>query len=370
MKIVIAPNSFKDSISAIEVCQIIENTIKEMDNSIEIIKIPLADGGDGTIDALHNSLGGKIRKYKTLSPKLDKNIYAPVLILDNKSVVVEIASSSGLNLLKPNERDPLKTGSYGTGLLIDKFIRIYDEIILAVGGSSTVDGGMGILDAVGFKFYNNRGKILTPIGKNLEKIHKISQPKDLNRIKGKIKILADVQNPLLGENGTAKVFSKQKGASKKGEEILARGIKHFYNITKEITGINPDFSMAGASGGIPGFLTAWLNAKVIDGGKYIIKTAGFEKKSENADIIITGEGKIDCQTIFGKLPFQIALSSKKRGIKTIALTGSYPNDNEVNLQYFDIIYPLVTYPMELQFAIKNVKSLLKTATRRALWHYI
>ena len=228
MKIVIAPNSFKESLTSIEVCEIIEETLKKLNNGIITEKIPLADGGDGTISVLQKTLGGEIENIKISDPLGKRKIPAPLLRLSNKkTIVIEIASSSGLHLLKKEDRNPLYTSTYGTGELLKKVISEHNKIWLAVGGSSTVDGGMGILAALGFVFLDKNGKILQPKGENLINIKKIIYPNDYDSLLGKITILADVVNPLLGTDGTVEVFAKQKGADKNGMDILKKGIINF-----------------------------------------------------------------------------------------------------------------------------------------------
>ena len=349
MKCVIAPNEFKGTIDVFRVADIMEKACKEVFPTAKIDKIPLADGGDGTLKVLHHLLGGEIEFFEITTPLLDGKHSAPILFLPNKTAVIEVASSTGLVLLPLEKRNPLFTSTYGTGELIRKALELgAKELWLAVGGSSTVDGAMGILAALGCKFLDENGKELKPVGESLIKIKRIELSPLCKNFPVKMKILVDVQNKLLGKDGGVRTFAPQKGASPEEVDLLEKGMKNFATIVKKLTRSNPEtVKGGGASGGIPVMLSSLLNAEIVPGAEFIAEKAGLKIAVKEADLLITGEGKVDRTTLNGKVPFVACKYAKQYNVKTAIVGGSVEIFDDI-FQIADIVFPSVTYPLKME----------------------
>ena len=312
--IVVAPDSFKESMSAKDVCISMEKGIKRASSSIRCIKVPMADGGEGTMESLVNATNGKIYTSKCTGPLGEEVIAHYGILGDGETGVVEMAESSGINLIKAEKRNPLITTTYGTGELIkcclDKNVK---RLLLAIGGSATNDGGVGAISALGGKFLDRYGKELDFGGGNLHKLSSIdlsNLDKRLDKIQ--IEVACDVTNPLYGKEGASFVFGKQKGADKEMMQFLDDSLKHYAEVTKNTIG--KDFSMesgAGAAGGLGFGLMAFLNANLKRGIDLVIKHSKLEEYIKKCDIVYTGEGSIDFQTQYGKTPIGVAILSKK-----------------------------------------------------------
>ena len=322
--IVLAPDSFKESMSAKEVCIAMEKGIKRASNSIRCIKVPMADGGEGTMESLVDSTGGKIYTSKCIGP-LGNEITARYGILgDGQTGVVEMAEASGINLVPMNKRNPLITTTFGTGQLIkcclDKKVK---KILLAIGGSATNDGGFGAIAALGGKFLDKSGKELGFGGGELDKLYRIDLSDLDQRLRDiEIETACDVSNPLYGKEGASFVFGMQKGADIKMAEVLDNNLKHYAKVTEKIIG--KDFSMksgAGAAGGLGFGLMAFLNSDLKRGIDLVIKYSNLEEYIKTCDMVFTGEGSIDFQTQYGKTPIGVAELSKKYNKPVIALSG-------------------------------------------------
>lgn len=324
MKFVLAPDSFKESMSAKEVCISMENGIKNIFKEAEFIHVPMADGGEGTMQSLVDATGGNIYKVFVHSP-MNKMIEACFGILGNtNTAVIEMAEASGIQLVKREERNPLKASTYGTGELIKAALdKGVEEIIIGLGGSATNDGGAGMLQALGVKFLDDQGKELEPGGGNLIKLKDI----DISRLDNRLlhtKIIAacDVENILCGENGASYVFGPQKGADEHMVKVLDCNLKHYADVVYKQIGKNIDnIKGAGAAGGLGAALLGFCNAELRKGIDIVIEYSGLEEKIENADYVFTGEGSIDFQTKFGKTLAGVAKSAKKFNVPVIALAG-------------------------------------------------
>jgi len=303
MKVLIAPDKFKGSLTAQQVCDVVASTIKEKQLDWAIEKFPMADGGEGTCEILTNISGGKKVKAKARDPLFREIETWYGLSPDGQTAFIEMASASGLQLLKPEERNPLFTSSIGTGDLIAHALKQgVTSIILGCGGSATNDAGIGMATALGFTFLDLNGQPVLPIGDNLSKIISINFSDTMTEIQTcKFLVIADVDNPLFGPNGAAFTFALQKGASHPEIEQLDKGMKHFSKILEMTFGPGIiDFAGAGAAGGFPACARTFLNAKMKPGIDFIIDFAGVEEKVEQADLVITGEGKFDQQSLHGK----------------------------------------------------------------------
>jgi len=326
MKILIVPDSFKGSLSSKQVADAIADGINN--TQFEIEKIPIADGGEGTVDCLISAYRGiKMRDFVT--DPIGRTIQAEFgSIIISKTAIIEMASASGLLLVPKEKRNPLYTTTYGTGELIRKVIeRGYTKIILGLGGSATVDCGAGAMQALGAKLLDRNGKNINFGGMYLKDLYKIEIP-DRNKFKDiELTFINDVSNKLLGHNGAAKVFSQQKGASIKEEQILEDNLEHFAQIIRRDTGIDiTEFNGSGAAGGLAAGLSIIFNSHFVSGSDFVINALNLREKIKNADVVITGEGELNFQTKFGKIPFKIAEIAKEYNKTIIGLFGDITND--------------------------------------------
>ena len=325
MKFVIAPDKYKGSLTAFEFCNAVEEGLNMALEKTEIIKMPLADGGDGTIDVVKHYLKGDIVKVKVNDP-LFRLIEAEYLFSEEKKVAyIEMAEASGYKLLKKEELNCMHTTSLGTGELVrDAISKGAKEIFLGIGGSATNDGGMGMATAMGYAFLDKEGNSLTPIGSNLDKVKKIVKPdKTILPSDCKIKVACDVTNPFYGRNGAAHVYGPQKGASKEEVAILDNGLKNFAQVMASNFNVDlQNIPGAGAAGGMGGGAKIFLDAHLAPGIELIKEISGFDKAIKGANWIITGEGKLDDQTLSGKTISGIIKSAKNQNIPVAALCGS------------------------------------------------
>ena len=307
----IAPDKFKGSLSAKEVCEAIASGLKQKKESLEIIFHPMADGGDDSLSILADHLTLKKEIVKTQDP-LDRP-FTTKYFTSKKEAFIDIASASGLVLLAEHERNPLYTSTLGTGEIIWNAIsKGYQNIYLFLGGSATNDAGMGIAQALGFQFLDIDNNILSPIGKNLFKVTHIKNKDlfDFNKIK--ITLFYDVQNTLFGINGAAYVYAPQKGATPEEVQFLDSGLEHFSKILQQLSGIDVNtIPGSGAAGGIGAGLVALCKAQMGKGFEIISKLSNLEEKIQNADWVISGEGKLDEQSLQGKVVDGIARLCQK-----------------------------------------------------------
>jgi glycerate kinase len=368
MKIIIAPDSFKGSLSALEVCENIEKGIKKVFKNADIVRVPMADGGEGTVQSLVDATGGKLVNLKVKDP-LMRTIDAFYGILgDDNTAVIEMAAASGITLLSKEERNPMKTTTYGTGEIIVHALDMgCRNFIIGIGGSATNDGGAGMLNALGVKLLDENGDEIGFGGGSLDKLQNI----DLSGIDSRIKLCnivaaCDVDNPLCGGKGASNIFGPQKGADENMVITLDKNLSHYADMVEKYLGISiRDYPGAGAAGGLGGGLLAFLNAKLLPGINIVIKTTALEDKLKNADLVITGEGMIDYQTQYGKTPYGVAKLAKKYNIPVIAIAGGIGKDAEdLYLKGFDSIFSIVDKPMTLEDAMGSTDLLLqKTAER-------
>ena len=326
-KVIIAPDSFKGTLSSVEVCRTVSAVLRKKYGDIEITQIPVADGGEGTVEAFLYSLGGEKVYCKVKSP-LGRDISAYYAILPDGTAVIEMAQASGLCIEKRNS--VMKASTFGTGqLILDALDRNCRKIIIGIGGSATTDGGTGALSALGVKFLDENGKEVTSGGEGLSDIHKIDLGSLDERIRDcEIKVLCDVKNQLYGKKGAACVFAPQKGANEREVAILDNGLRNLAMMTENVLGKDcSSCEGAGAAGGLGFGLVAFLSAKLERGTDCVLETAAFAEKVKEADLVITGEGKMDSQSLMGKVPFGVAnLSGGKR---VTAIVGVCDIDREV-----------------------------------------
>ncbi|MCU4158031.1 glycerate kinase [Carboxylicivirga sp. A043] len=318
-KIVIAPDKFKGSLSGLEFCDIVKQGIKKHCPDSEIIKCPLADGGDGTIDALAYYLDGHMEELTVSDPLLRPIKASYLLSTDKQTAFIEMSAASGIRLLKKEELNPLKTSTYGTGELIkDAINKGARHILLGIGGSATNDGGLGMATALGFQFYDIRGKLLRGIGADLEQLHWIDNSNLHPQLKNiKFEVACDVDNPLFGPDGAATVYAPQKGADSRMVKQLDDGLRNYNDIIKQTLNIDlQGIKGAGAAGGLGAGCIAFLNSELKPGIELMKEAADFEEQIKDTDWLITGEGQLDQQTLSGKVINGImnSLSTQKLAI--------------------------------------------------------
>lgn len=368
MKIVVAPDSFKGSLSAKEVGDNIEIGIKRVLPLAEIVKVPMADGGEGTVESLIDGSGGQIINISVKDP-LMRDIDSFYGILgDGKTAIIEMATASGLPLLDPKERNPLNTSTYGTGeLVLDAINRGCKRIIIGLGGSATNDGGVGFLSALGIKFKDSMGNEIKPVGGELDKLSQIDISSMDERIKSTQFIAAcDVDNPLVGERGASAIFGPQKGADEKMVSILDANLNHYGDVIFATLGIDiKQEKGAGAAGGLGGGILAFLNVELKGGIDIVIDITGLEDKIKGADLIITGEGMMDYQTKFGKTPYGVCILGNKNNIPVVAIAGGLGREYKSLYELgFKSIFSIVDKPMSLENAIKDSKILVQDVAER------
>ncbi len=367
MKFVFAPDSFKGTLSSQEIISILTKKARQHFENIQTQGVLIADGGEGTIEAVEQMKGGS-RKYLEVTGPLGEKVNAHYLRLNEKQVLIEMATASGITLIPYREGNALYTTSYGTGELIkDALLSGADDIIISIGGSATNDGGIGMLMALGVRFLDDKGKELEPIGKNLLNIARIDTKSLNKRIKmAKFTVMCDVTNPLVGQNGATYVFGPQKGANKEQLHFLESGMKNYAAKIKETLGIDvADLPGGGAAGGMGAALVAFCGAFLQSGIKTILELINFKDIIADADLIITGEGRIDGQSANGKVLDGIGQYAKERNIPVIALAGGM-GDN-AHLVYdcgIDSIMVTVNSPMSLETALDNAEPLLEDCADR------
>lgn len=368
--IVLAPDSFKESMTAKEVCLAMEKGIKKVNDKINCIHVPMADGGEGTMQSLIDATNGKIYSLKVTGPLLNK-IEAQYGILGNGNVgVIEMASASGIQLVPKEKRNPLVTTTYGTGELIkaciDKGVK---KILIGIGGSSTNDGGFGAIKALGAKFLDETGKDIGFGGGSLNKLKKIDLSGfDTRLSEVKIEIASDVNNPLCGENGASNVFGPQKGATKEMIKILDQNLKHYADVIKWQCGKDVvNMPGAGAAGGLGAGLVAFLDGKLEKGIELVIRYSGLEEKVKHCDLVFTGEGSIDFQTKFGKTPIGVAGVAKKYGKPVVALAGKVENNiDDLYKGGIDSIFGIMRGVTSIEEALKDGKENVEKASENII----
>ncbi len=368
MQILIAPDSFKDSLTANEAGKHLAAGIRSVLDNASVDILPMADGGEGTLNALIDATEG-YKKWVEVYDPLMRNIKAPYGILgDKRTAVIEMASASGIELLDTSEKDPRKTSSFGTGQLIKTALEDNcSEIILGIGGSATVDGGAGLMAALGVTFTDENNKSIIPTGGNLNKIKHIDTKGLNSRLKQtKIRIACDVNNPLTGQNGAAYVFGLQKGAKQEALSFFNENLKHLANLLSQTTGWN-DISLpgTGAAGGLPASIMAFTNASLENGFNLIAELIKLETHIDKSDLVITGEGRIDFQTQYGKTPWGVAQLAARYNKPLIAVGGTVSENIDILYkQGFSLILPVITQPMEFSEALKKAPRLLQETGKR------
>jgi glycerate kinase len=366
MHILIAPNAFKNALSASDASECIREGLTKSKLKFISTVFPVADGGDGTgallIEKAHASLINAIVRNP-----LGRKISASFGLTDDGTAIIELAGTCGLRLMKPNELNPMHASTWGAGELIKMALdKKANRILLCIGGSCTTDAGTGILQTLGIRFLDKNGHELQGMPESLLQLETIdSSQLDMRMSETELILLCDVQNTLLGAKGAAFVFGPQKGAGKNDVEKLEACLARLRDVALHDTGKDmAALKHGGAAGGVAAGLAVFLNARLVNGTDYFLDYTHFDKALQNADLVITGEGSIDEQTLQGKAPFGVALRAKEKGIPVIGLAGKVPLVPDSKLQkYFDILLAINNEPLEIETALKNTSdNLIRTAS--------
>ncbi len=373
MKIIVAPDSFKGSISSINACQAITRGIQRVMPEAYIIQIPMADGGEGTVEALVNATKGEYRKIKVCGPLSDKvDAQYGILTKNGNMAVIEIAQAAGLPLVPEHKRNPLNTTTYGLGEIILDAVSIgLKRFIIGLGGSATNDCGCGMAQSLGVVFQDHEWKPIHSLmnGRTMGNVSLVDASGLNHGLKQCEFIVAcDVKNPLLGSNGATYTYGPQKGASDADLTELEANMSHVIGHIEHATQRQVrDIEGAGAAGGLGAGLMAFLDAKLKRGIDIVLEHSGFEEKIKDADLVITGEGKVDHTTVQGKTLSGIAACAKQHHVPVIALAGSVGSGTE---DLYDIginaVLPICNEPMALETAMANAEELIEAASMRAL----
>ncbi len=363
MHILISPNAYKNSLTAQLAAAAIERGFQKSALNCTTECFPIGDGGDGTGDLLVEKNNGNTVTLMANDP-LGREISTTYGLIDNhKTAVIEMANASGLRLLKSSELDPLRASSYGTGqLILDALSRGVSKIIIAMGGSATVDGGTGILTALGVRFLDNKGLALNRIGE-FTSLHTIDLTSlDKRILHCEIIVLCDVDNLLLGSTGSAAMFGPQKGAGKEDVVSLEVALTRLANLVLVTTGKEiAQLPYGGTAGGAAAGLYALLNAKLVNGAESFLSLTNFDASLASANLVITGEGSIDEQTLQGKGPYAVAYAAKQRNIPVIALAGKIPAEpNEKLSAYFDQLLSINKAFTDIKTALASTEENLET----------
>ena len=365
-QILIAPNAFKNSLDAASVAEAIKDGLMQSKLSCKWICMPVGDGGDGTASLLAKYLDAVSIESIVHNP-IGKKIKASFWLIEKEqTAIIEMADASGLRLLQPDEYSPLHANTFGTGELIklalDKGAK---KIIIGIGGSATIDAAAGIMQALGIRFFDEKNNELKPTPSSfiyLSRIDLTSMDKRINQTE--LVVLCDVKNKLLGNEGAAAVFGPQKGAKPTEIDFLKTSLLKFSELVLKQTGKDMSaMEHGGAAGGVAAGLSAVMNAILVNGIDYFLDHSGFDTLLQNTDMIITGEGSIDNQTLQGKAPFGVAKRAKAKRIPVVAIAGNLPLQNDSELEaYFDALISINHKPMDMASAIQNTReNLVRTA---------
>ncbi|MDT3251740.1 glycerate kinase [Serratia sp. root2] len=372
-KVVIAPDSFKESLSAMAVAEAIERGFRQIYPQVQYVKLPMADGGEGTVDSMVAATGGEIVRVEVTGP-LGQPVSAFYGLLgEGETAVIEMAAASGLHLAPKGQRDPRITTSYGTGeLILAALERGVKAIILGIGGSATNDGGAGMMQALGARLLDDQQQPLPPGGAALTRLAQI----DLSAVDPRLQQVSvtaacDVDNPLCGPQGASAVFGPQKGATSEMVTQLDAALNHFGSLLQQATGREVlNAPGAGAAGGMGAALLGMLNARLRPGIEIVIETLRLEEALRDADLVITGEGRLDSQSIHGKTPIGVARVAKRHGLPVIGIAGSLSKDYQVVHQHgIDAAFSVLDRVVTLEEALTDAADNLEVTARNvaALW---
>lgn len=367
MKVVIAIDSFKGSMTSLEAGNAVKDVLLRVDPNAEAKVLPLADGGEGTVAAMCAGLGGEMVEAEVTGP-LGERVTAKYCIVNGSTAVIEMAEAAGLPLVPPEMRDPMFTTTYGVGeLILHAIARGCRSFIVGIGGSATNDGGVGMLSALGFEFLDKNGERIARGAYGLDALASISAANACPELKScSFRVACDVDNPLCGARGCSAVYGPQKGATPESVVIMDGWLGRYAEMAKGVfPNADPEYPGSGAAGGLGFAFMTFLSASLESGIKIILSETGIEEHIKDADIVVTGEGRIDFQTAMGKAPIGVAKLAKKHGKKVIAFAGCVTEDaEECNAHGIDAFFPIVRGVTTLDEALNNenaIKNLKATA---------
>ncbi len=367
MKFLFASDSFKGSLTSEQTISLLTKAANEIFPGCECIGVPVADGGEGTVNAVVSAAGGKTITTKVHDPLMNI-ISAGYGLSDSNKAIIEMATASGLPLVPEKLRNPLNTTTFGTGeLILDALDRGCRDIYIAIGGSATNDGGMGCMRALGIRFISSDGRELSGFGRELSEVAVIDTSGLDKRISEcSITVMCDVRNPLCGKNGAAHTFAKQKGATTEITDFLEKGMCSFRDVILSQTGTDCDLiEGAGAAGGLGAALKVFLGGRMQSGIEAVLQLTDFDEKLKDADLVITGEGCTDSQSICGKVMMGVGLHSKKMHIPCIGLSGSLGEGAHMIYDYgISSLQSIADRPMTLEYAMENAAMLYYNAAVR------
>lgn len=365
--IIIAPGAFKHSLSAREAAEAMARGLERSGLEGERVILPIADGGNGTLDAFLANGGERIET--TVRDPLNRPTRAALgLLPDGETAVVEMALASGLELLRADELDALGASTYGTGQLLQTALeRGARRIVVGMGGSATVDGGAGALQALGVRLLDAQGVDIPPGGGGLSRVTQVDSSRlDARWREVDVIIASDVTNPTIGETGAAAVFGPQKGASAEDVVILERNLTHFFGVVREQVGVDVlAVEGGGAAGALSAGLMAFLGGRIESGVDLLLDYNGFDAHLKNAGLVLTGEGQMDAQTVYGKGPIGVARRAREQGVATVALVGGLNTDDAVLHEAgIAAVLPVIPKPMTLEAALEQAAALVEGAALR------
>jgi glycerate kinase len=368
-RVVIAPQSFKGSADAVAVAAAIARGVRAVWQNAVVVEMPLADGGEGTVHALVRATGGELRTARVRDPLL-RDIDAEWGVLgDKKTAVVEMAAANGLPLLKESERDPRSTSTRGTGeLILAAAMSGAQRIVIGIGGSATNDGGAGMARAFGYRFFDDRGAELPEGGAALARLARIDGQTDPRLIRPSIDVACDVRSPLLGPEGASAMFGPQKGATPEIVRELDVALTHYADVVERWIGRSVrDVPGAGAAGGLGAGLLAFLDARLVSGSALVLDAVGFDRRLDGASLVITGEGRIDGQSVYGKLTQAVTTAARAHGVPVVAVAGSVGAGYEAMRDAgIARIETLASTPTEREAAMRDPLPRIEAAAARAV----
>lgn len=367
MRFLFASDSFKGTLSSERIIQLLTDSAEKIFPGCETAGVLIADGGEGTMDAVIRMTNGSTKTVSVHGPRMEA-VDASYGVFYEDSAIIEMAAASGLPMVPASERNPLHTTSYGTGELIkDALDAGYRKLSIAIGGSATNDGGMGAMRALGIRFLDEDGQELEGFGRELIKVKRI----DVSGLhpavaEAKITVMCDVNNPLTGPDGAAYTFGPQKGATPEILEELEAGMKQYASVIQEQSGKDVDLIPgAGAAGGMGAALCVFLNAELKSGIETVLDLIQFDELLEGTDLVVTGEGRIDWQSAFGKVPSGIGMRCKAKGIPVAAVVGGMGNGAEKIYEFgVDSIISTINGAMDIEEALGRAKELYANAAER------
>ena len=378
MKVVVAPDKFKGSLTAVEAARAMADGVTDAEPRAEVVVCPMADGGEGTVTAIASATGAQVREEEVSGPlpgqivtarwaSLSSSALKNPLLQAEKTAVIEMAQASGLWLVPPDKRDPFVTTTLGTGQLIRAAIDAgCRRVIVGIGGSATVDGGTGMASALGYRFLGEDGREVPPGGGSLERIGSIdSSGRDPELSGTELLVACDVDNPLVGDEGAAAVYGPQKGATPEQVAALERGLQRLGELIEAQLGVEVlKAPGAGAAGGLGAGLVAFCGARITSGVELVAEVVGLREKIIGADLVLTGEGSFDAQSARGKAPVGVARIAREMGVPAVILAGQLVGDAGADLGPGVAAFPVAHGPMDLDTAMREAAGLVRSGTSR------